>query len=113
MGENWIQDSQFGKRIGMKMDIHKEQCSVCQKWFKNELGVKIHQGKSVRCKQHLSGLRRFYCKSEVDCTQDTNHSDADDRVSLKTATHKGIGILPNSCHWIQFPCLNIAKPSSK
>ena len=65
-----------------------EQCSVCKVEFKRR-GLKIHQTKAG-CAKQLSDSHRNKNKSEATSTQDTNHSDANGRVCLKT-TQRGKG----------------------
>ena len=78
----WIND------LGMNTDTELEQCSVCKGKFKKR-GLKIHQTKAG-CAKQLSDSHRNKNKSEATSTQDTNHSDASGRVSLKT-TRRGNG----------------------
>ena len=73
---------------GTDKDIDSVQCSWCGKSFKSR-GLRIHQAKKG-CKEHLSDSQRNTSKSEATSTRDSNHSDARDRVRLKT-THRGSG----------------------
>ena len=73
---------------GTDKDIDSVQCSVCGKSFKSR-GLRIHQAKKG-CKEHLSDSQRSTSKSEATSTRDSNHSNACDRVRLKT-THRGSG----------------------
>ena len=89
MVENRIRDGLIRKRnIDTETDTELEACSVCAKKFKKR-GLKIHQAKTG-CAEQLSGSHRNKNKSEATSTQDTNHSDASGRVSLKT-TQRGNG----------------------
>ena len=89
MVEHRIQDRLIGKRkLGMDTDTEYEACSVCAGKFKKR-GLKIHQAKAG-CAKQLSGSHRNKNKSEATSTQETNHSDASGRVSLKT-TRRGNG----------------------
>ena len=72
----------------MNTDTSMEQCSVCKVEFKRR-GLKIHQTKAG-CAKQLSDSHRNKNKSEATSTQDTNHSDANGRVCLKT-TQRGKG----------------------
>ena len=89
-GEVRIQkDRQLWKRnLGMNTDTESVQCGVCKGKFKKR-GLKIHQTKAG-CAKQLSDSHRNKNKSEATSTQDTNHSDASGRVSLKT-TRRGNG----------------------
>ena len=80
--QHWIKD------LGMNTDTKLEQCSVCKGKFK-KLGLKIHQT-TAGCAKQLSDSHRNKNKLEASSTQDTNHSDASGRVSLKT-TRRGNG----------------------
>ena len=87
--ERFQKDRQLGKRnLGMNTDTVLVQCGVCKGKFK-EKGLKIHQTKAG-CAKQLSDSHRNKNKSEATSTQDTNHSDASGRVSLKT-TRRGNG----------------------
>ena len=90
-GEERIQkDGQLGKRnLGKNTDTVLVQCGVCKGKFKGLKGLKIHQTKAG-CAKQLSDSHRNKNKSEATSTQDTNHSDASGRVSLKT-TRRGNG----------------------
>ena len=89
-GEVRIQkDRQLWKRnLGMNTDTESVQCGVCKGKFKKR-GLKIHQTKAG-CFKQLSDSHCNKNKSEATSTQDTNHSDASGRVSLKT-TRRGNG----------------------
>ncbi|CAL4063678.1 unnamed protein product, partial [Meganyctiphanes norvegica] len=88
-GKRIHKDRQIRKRnLGMNTDMELEQCGVCAGKFKKR-GLKIHQTKAG-CAEQLSGSHRNKDKSEATSNQDTNHSDARSRVSLKT-THRGNG----------------------
>ena len=73
----------------MNTDTDLVQCGVCRGKFKKR-GLKIHQTKAG-CAKQLSDSHRNKNKSEATSTQDTNHSDASGRVSLKT-TRQGNGV---------------------
>ena len=73
----------------MDTDTELVQCGVCRGKFKKR-GLKIHQTKAG-CAKQLSDSHRNKNKSEATSTQDTNHSDASGRVSLKT-TRQGNGV---------------------
>ena len=73
----------------MNTDTELVQCGVCRGKFKKR-GLKIHQTKAG-CAKQLSDSHRNKNKSEATSTQDTNHSDASGRVSLKT-TQRGNGV---------------------
>ena len=85
--ENVVQDIR-SRNHGMNTDTKLVQCSVCAGWYKLR-GLLIHQAKKG-CRKQLSGSQRNKNKSEATSTQDTNHSDASGRVTLKT-TRRGIG----------------------
>ena len=90
-------DCLTGKRTpNSQMDLDTdntwEQCSACTGMFKGKRGLKIHHAKTG-CGKQLSKSQRKTPrgdKSEATSTQDTDHSDASGRVSLKT-TRRGNG----------------------
>ena len=59
---------------GPEMDMTKEQCEVCKRWFKKGRGLKIHKAKSGCGKKESVSQRKLY-KSDGDPIQESTHSD--------------------------------------
>lgn len=82
MGERWIhKDGSHGEGPGTETDNDfglRNECGVCKRRFKNEKGVKIHQGKSA-CGKLKTKLHSKIHKSEDVCAPESPHRSTDAR----------------------------------
>ena len=72
-------------------DECRKRCDSCGRDFKNDLGVKIHQGKSLGCKEKQERRSRGTPrrKPEENLSQESNHSTRDLDASATPRTREG------------------------